>query len=166
MNNRNKLAKAIIESRSNLDYNDEMTEVLIKESLKGYERLASHRTTTFADRMADKLAHFAGSWGFLIVFTLVMIGWIVLNSFVFKNPFDPYPFILLNLFLSLISSVQAPIIMMSQNREAMIDRKHSEYEYKVNLKSEILLEEIFSQLEELRTEIAEIKSHTSSTKDQ
>lgn len=96
------------------------------------------REETFGERVADKVADFGGSWTFLISFFLVLLAWIGFNMWALRDKgFDPYPFILLNLILSCLAAVQAPIIMMSQNRQADKDRARSEHDYKVNLKAEL-----------------------------
>jgi uncharacterized membrane protein len=93
---------------------------------------------TFGERLADRVASFGGSWKFIIVFGSVLVVWISINSILFfGKPFDPYPFILLNLILSCIAAIQAPVIMMSQNRKEERDRKRAENDYLVNLKAEI-----------------------------
>lgn len=93
---------------------------------------------TFGEKMSDKLAEFGGSWGFLISFSGFLLFWIVLNSvFLYQNPLDPYPFILLNLMLSCLAAVQAPIIMMSQRRQEARDRFRAQSDFKVNLKAEL-----------------------------
>lgn len=92
---------------------------------------------TFGERLADKIAEFGGSWRFIIFFFLVLVGWITLNVLILKaRPFDPYPFILLNLILSCLAALQAPIIMMSQNRIEARDRVRNEYDFKVDMKAE------------------------------
>ncbi|WP_339345883.1 DUF1003 domain-containing protein [uncultured Sphingomonas sp.] len=95
---------------------------------------------TLGDRLADRVAAVGGSWGFIIAFTLVLVGWMVLNSDVLArwgHPFDPYPYIFLNLMLSTLAAVQAPVIMMSQNRQAAKDRLAASLDYEVNLRTEL-----------------------------
>lgn len=95
---------------------------------------------TFGQRLADQVAAFGGSWTFILLFASVLLSWVALNSFVlikWKDAFDPYPYILLNLVLSMLAAVQAPIIMMSQNRQAAKDRAEAEHDYEVNLKAEL-----------------------------
>jgi uncharacterized membrane protein len=105
---------------------------------------------TLGDRIADKLADFAGSWTFIISFLSILFGWLLLNSIqLFFRPFDPFPFILMNLILSCIAALQAPVIMMSQNRQEKKDRLRAEHDYEINLKAEILIEEILKRLEKL-----------------
>lgn len=91
---------------------------------------------TFGEKISDKIAEFGGSWTFIIIFITTLTSWVIWNS-LSRKIFDPYPYILLNLFLSMIAAIQAPIIMMSQNRQSARDRKRQEEDYKVNLKSEI-----------------------------
>ncbi len=112
--------------------------------------------TTFGQRAADILARFAGSWAFVISFTMFLAGWIIVNIWLLKQPFDPYPFILLNLILSCIAAIQAPLIMMSQNRQEEKDRKRSEGDYKINLKSEIIIEDMHYKLDAIIARQAEI----------
>jgi uncharacterized membrane protein len=113
-------------------------------SLQRHETLSSNvdaefdKDVTLGEKMADGLASFGGSWTFLIIFVSILLIWIGLNSILLlKKPFDPYPFILLNLVLSCIAAVQAPVIMMSQNRQEAKDRLRSQHDYQVNLKAEL-----------------------------
>lgn len=106
---------------------------------------------TFADIMADRIATFGGSWRFVLVFVGAMMVWITVNSLaLFQSRFDPYPFILLNLVLSCVAALQAPIIMMSQNRQEKRDRLRAEQDYKVNLKAELEVRLLMTQLDQLR----------------
>ncbi len=100
----------------------------------------------FGDKVADKVSEVAGSWNFIITFVLFLILWIVLNIFILKSV-DPYPFILLNLLLSCIAAVQAPIIMMSQHRAAKKDSLRNHNDYITDLKSELILEDLHRKLE-------------------
>ncbi len=151
---RNKYVQAILESEkgelSSLD-----KEVL--ESLEKHELISENLESefsqewTFGERLADKIASFGGSWSFLISFTLFLFIWIAINTFILllRPPFDPYPFIFLNLILSCIAAIQAPIIMMSQNRQEAKDRIRSEHDYKVNLKAELEIRQIHEKLDHL-----------------
>ena len=108
---------------------------------------------TFGQRLADAVAKFGGSWTFIIIFGCILLTWVILNSVVLarlKEAFDPYPYILLNLFLSMLASIQAPIIMMSQNRQAAKDRMDAAHDYEVNLKAEMEIETLHQKLDELR----------------
>lgn len=101
---------------------------------------------TLGQRAADKIAKFAGSWAFIFSFTGVLILWMAVNTVLATKAFDPYPFILLNLVLSCVAAIQAPLIMMSQNRQEEKDRRRAENDYKVNLKTEIMIEDIFDKV--------------------
>ncbi len=107
-------------------------------------------TRTFGEAVADRVAAFGGSWTFIIIFASVLVGWVVLNSYILLNRgFDPYPYILLNLFLSMIAAIQAPIIMMSQNRQEAKDRQNAEHDYEINLKAELEICAIQEKLDDL-----------------
>lgn len=111
---------------------------------------------TLGQRVADRVAAFGGSWPFIGLFLLLMVVWMVLNTRSTK-PYDPYPFILLNLILSCLAALQAPIIMMSQNRQAARDRIDAQHDYEVNLIAEQQVLEIHRKLDELRaTQVAEL----------
>jgi len=100
----------------------------------------SETKATFGQKAADGVANFGGSWTFIILFGLTLAAWVILNSLIlikFNKDFDPYPYILLNLFLSMLASIQAPIILMSQNRQAGKDRLNADHDYEVNLKAEL-----------------------------
>ena len=108
---------------------------------------------TFGQRLADKVAAFGGSWTFISIFAIVLVIWVLLNSFVlitYNESFDPYPYILLNLFLSMLAAIQAPIILMSQNRQAYKDRLSAEHDYEVNLKAEIEIMALHEKIDLLR----------------
>ncbi len=100
-------------------------------------------------RAADAVARFAGSWAFIFSFIGVMVVWMVVNVVLASNAFDAYPFILLNLVLSCIAAIQAPLIMMSQNRQEAKDRERAESDYRINLKSELIIDDLHRKLEEL-----------------
>jgi len=112
------------------------------------------KARTLGDRLADRIAAFGGSWTFILIFTAAITAWVVANIWLFTRlgdrPFDPYPFILLNLFLSLVAAIQAPIIMMSQNRQAAKDRLQASHDYEVNLKAEIEIMALHEKMDELR----------------
>jgi uncharacterized membrane protein len=115
--------------------------------------LEQEDTKTFGQRAADAVAKFGGSWAFIILFGVVLVCWVVLNSFILVNynkAFDPYPYILLNLFLSMLASIQAPIILMSQNRQAEKDRMNAEHDYEVNLKAELEIMLLHEKVDLLR----------------
>jgi len=110
-----------------------------------------HASRTLGERVADRVAAIGGSWAFIVCFGVVLVAWMVANSFLLAKAFDPYPYILLNLVLSCLAAVQAPIIMMSQNRQAAVDRKHAENDYQVNVKSELEVLQIHEKLDLLRS---------------
>ncbi|OGP67934.1 MAG: cyclic nucleotide-binding protein [Deltaproteobacteria bacterium RBG_16_44_11] len=110
---------------------------------------------TLGQKMADKVASFGGSWIFIFIFACVMVTWVFLNSFIlirYNESFDPYPYILLNLFLSMIAAIQAPIILMSQNRQAYKDRLSAEHDYEVNLKAELEIIALHEKIDSLKNE--------------
>jgi uncharacterized membrane protein len=112
---------------------------------------------TLGQRAADKIAKFAGSWAFIFSFTGVLILWMAVNVVLATKAFDPYPFILLNLVLSCVAAIQAPLIMMSQNRQEEKDRHRAENDYKVNLKTEIMIEDIFDKVTAILKKQSEIE---------
>jgi len=127
------------------------------ESLREHDLLASDLSEeyeaqlTFGERVADRVAEFAGSWGFIAFATAVIIVWVALNLYAAMVRWDPYPFILLNLVLSCIAALQAPIIIMSQNRQAERDRMRSREDYKVNLKAELEIRHLSDKIDHILT---------------
>ncbi len=110
---------------------------------------------TMGQRLADRVASFGGSWPFIILFMAVLVAWIIINTFIlsgWNRTFDPYPYILLNLVLSMLAAVQAPVIMMSQNRHSEKDRIDAEHDYEVNLKAELEIMSLHQKLDTLRQE--------------
>ena len=110
---------------------------------------------TPGQRLADRVASFGGSWPFIILFMAVMVAWIIMNAFIlaeWNQTFDPYPFILLNLVLSMLAAIQAPVIMMSQNRHSEKDRIDAAHDYEVNLKAELEIMSLHQKLDMLRQE--------------
>ena len=107
----------------------------------------SGKLTSLGQRAADSIAKFAGSWAFIFSFIAVMVIWMVVNIVLAANAFDGYPFILLNLVLSCIAAVQAPLIMMSQNRQEAKDRERAENDYRINLKNELIIDDLHKKLD-------------------
>jgi uncharacterized membrane protein len=108
---------------------------------------------TVGQRVADRVASFGGSWPFIFIFGAVLFTWIVLNSLILltgHHPFDPYPYILLNLVLSMLAAIQAPVIMMSQNRQGVKDRIQANHDYEINLKAEVEIMTLGEKLDDLR----------------
>ena len=105
---------------------------------------------TYGQRLADRIAAFGGSWTFISIFLVVLVVWMGINTWVLlKQPFDPYPYILLNLVLSCLAAIQAPVILMSQNRQEARDRIHAEHDYEVNLKAEIEIRKLHEKMDHL-----------------
>ena len=136
---------------------DEMVDLLISKNVTVNVNSERTETLTLGDRMSDGLAKFAGSWAFIILFVVTLITWILGNIFILSEPYDPYPFILLNLILSCIAALQAPIIMMSQNRQEKKDRIRSDNDYKIDLKAEFILEDMYNKLNKLIDQQEKIK---------
>ena len=106
---------------------------------------------TLGQQVADRVARFGGSWPFIGIFGAMLVGWMAINAWVLaERPFDPYPFILLNLVLSTLAALQAPVIMMSQNRQAQKDRLHAQQDYEVNLMAEIEIRDLHDKMDSLR----------------
>lgn len=122
------------------------------------ERKVSEKETpekyTFGQKSADAVAKLAGSWGFIIIFITALTIWIIINANMGTSAFDPYPFILLNLGLSCIAAIQAPLILMSQNRQEKKDRQRAENDYRVNLKTEIIIRELYEKLDAIATNLS------------
>lgn len=127
---------------------EELINMLIDEPIAVDVDKQSDANRTIGDRIADKLTEIAGSWTFIIGIIIFLLLWVILNIYILENA-DPYPFILLNLLLSCVAALQAPIIMMSQNREAKKDRLRSSNDYKTDLKSELILEELHIEIKRL-----------------
>lgn len=108
------------------------------------------RQLTFGQRLADRVAAFGGSWPFILIFGTVLFVWVALNSVILAKAFDPYPYILLNLVLSMLAAIQAPIIMMSQNRHAAKDRLEAAHDYETNLKAELEIRTLHEKIDGLR----------------
>ena len=120
-------------------------------------RPESEKKYTLGQRAADAIAKFAGSWAFIFSFIGILILWMALNIVMATKAFDPYPFILLNLVLSCVAAIQAPLIMMSQNRQEEKDRRRAENDYKVNLKTEIMIEALYNKLNAILAKQSEME---------
>lgn len=128
---------------------EELLDLLVDQPISIDVDKQEEAKMTFGDRLADKVSEIAGSWGFIIGFSLFLIFWIVLNTVILsgESAIDEFPFILLNLLLSCIAALQAPIIMMSQNRQAAKDSLRNQNDYRTDLKSELILEELHDKME-------------------
>ena len=128
------------------DMTDEEVLSLLADSRVSVNPAEEKAKYTLGQRAADAIAKFAGSWAFIFSFTGVLVLWMVINTVLVARAFDPYPFILLNLVLSCVAAIQAPLIMMSQNRQEEKDRRRAENDYKVNLKTEIMIEDLYDKV--------------------
>ena len=128
------------------DMTDEEVLNLLADSKVSVSPESGKGKYTLGQRAADTIAKFAGSWAFIFSFTGILIVWMVVNVLLASKAFDPYPFILLNLVLSCVAAIQAPLIMMSQNRQEEKDRRRAENDYKVNLKTEIMIEDLYDKI--------------------
>ena len=123
------------------------------------QRAAQDEKSTLGQRAADAVARFAGSWAFIFSFIAVMVLWMAGNVLLASRAFDAYPFILLNLVLSCIAAVQAPLIMMSQNRQEAKDRQRAENDYRVNLKNELIIDDLYRKLDRILENQQRIDQH-------
>ncbi len=128
------------------DMTDEEVLALLADSRVSVNPSEEKGKDTLGQRAADAIARFAGSWAFIFSFTGGLVLWMVVNAVLASRAFDPYPFILLNLVLSCVAAIQAPLIMMSQNRQEEKDRRRAENDYKVNLKTEIMIEDLYDKV--------------------
>lgn len=126
---------------------EEIIKLLLNKKLSEDTHIQHQGSLSLGGRMADSIAKFVGSWTFIILFLVCLIGWISLNVVLIVKAVDPYPFILLNLILSCVAAIQAPVIMMSQNRQEEKDRLRSLNDYKTNLKSEIIIEDLYQRVQ-------------------
>ena len=143
--NRNLLKEVLEDIRH--DMTDEEVLNLLADSKISVSPEKEKEKYTLGQRAADTIAKFAGSWAFIFSFAGVLLLWMVVNVVLATKAFDPYPFILLNLVLSCVAAIQAPLIMMSQNRQEEKDRRRAENDYKVNLKTEIMIEDLAVTIE-------------------
>ena len=128
------------------DMTDEEVLNLLADSKISVKPESGKEKFTLGQRAADAIAKFAGSWAFIFSFCGVLVLWMIMNILLAAGAFDPYPFILLNLVLSCVAAIQAPLIMMSQNRQEEKDRRRAENDYKVNLKTEIMIEDLYDKV--------------------
>lgn len=145
MKENRKLLKEVLKDIRH-DMTDEEVLNLLADSKISVNSESGKEKYTLGQRAADAIAKFAGSWAFIFSFTGGLVLWMVVNTLMAARAFDPYPFILLNLVLSCIAAIQAPLIMMSQNRQEEKDRRRAENDYKVNLKTEIMIEDLYDKV--------------------
>lgn len=144
-----KLVKILINKDFEVTDEDELIEMLLDNPTAIDSDKEEDERRTFGDKLADKVTEIAGSWGFIIGFCVFLILWMIINTILIVK-FDEYPFILLNLILSCIAALQAPVIMMSQNRAAKKDSLRSLNDYKTDLKSELILEVLHEQIKDIQ----------------
>lgn len=145
MKENRKLLKEVLQEIRH-DMTDEEVLNLLADSKISVNPNKKKEKYTLGQRAADAIAKFAGSWAFIFSFVAVLVLWMIINVILAAKAFDPYPFILLNLVLSCVAAIQAPLIMMSQNRQEEIDRRRAENDYKVNLKTEIMIEDLYDKV--------------------
>ena len=146
---RSDLIKELIKTTDDQLNDEELIHTLISQKMSVNDGKETH--STFGQRAADSVAKFTGSWAFIFSFFATILIWMFLNILLAakSKAFDPYPFILLNLVLSCVAAVQAPLIMMSQNRQEEKDRERAENDYRVNLKNEIVIDDLHMKLDEI-----------------
>ena len=145
MKENRKLLKEVLKDIRH-DMSDEEVLNLLADSKISVSPESEKEKYTLEQRAADVIAKFAGSWAFIFSFTGVLVLWMIVNTLLAAKAFAPYPFILLNLVLSCVAAIQAPLIMMSQNRQEEKDRRRAENDYKVNLKTEIMIEDLYDKV--------------------
>lgn len=154
--NRKLLKEVLMDIRH--DMTDEEVLNLLADSKISVSPEKDKEKYTLGQRAADVIAKFAGSWAFIFSFVGVLVVWMVVNIILVTKAFDPYPFILLNLVLSCVAAIQAPLIMMSQNRQEEKDRRRAENDYKVNLKTEIMIEDLYDKVNAILAGQSQIES--------
>ena len=161
------IVKMLLDQNIDEKSEEELLDMLVDNPISVDVDKLEEENMTFGDKVADKLTEIAGSWKFIIFFSLFLIAWIVLNGVILTHAVDPFPFILLNLVLSCVAALQAPIIMMSQNRQAKKDSLRNKNDYKTDLKTELIIEELHDKIDEIllrqkkiEKELAELKTNT------
>ena len=156
MKENRKLLQEVLEEIRH-DMTDEEVLNLLADSKVSVSPKKEKEKYTLGQRAADTIAKFAGSWAFIFSFAGVLVLWMVINAILATKAFDPYPFILLNLVLSCVAAIQAPLIMMSQNRQEEKDRHRAENDYKVNLKTEIMIEDLYDKVNAILAKQSQIE---------
>lgn len=140
------LVKQVLRTELNTENEEELIDLLVNSPIAVDVDKIDRENAKKSDIIADKFALLAGSWGFIIGFSTFLLLWVLTNTIFLVKGFDPYPFILLNLFLSCVAALQAPIIMMSQNRQAKKESMRNDLDYRIDLKSELILEELYEKI--------------------
>ena len=159
MKENKKLVSEIIKDIQHDMSDEEILTLLAGSKISENTEKETKKLYSFGQRAADKIAKFAGSWGFIFSFVAVLILWMAVNILLADGAFDAYPFILLNLVLSCVAAIQAPLIMMSQNRQEEKDRRRAENDYKVNLKTEIMIEDMHNKLNRILSQQEKILAY-------
>ena len=159
MKENKKLISEVIKDIEHDMTDEEILSLLASSKVSENTSKAAKDEYSFGQRAADKIAQFAGSWGFIFSFVAMLVLWMVINVLMASNAFDAYPFILLNLVLSCVAAIQAPLIMMSQNRQEEKDRRRAENDYKVNLKTEIMIEDMHNKLNRILSQQEKILAY-------
>ena len=147
------LVKKLLKQEIDAENESDLMELLFDRPITIDVDKQEDKSLTRGEKLADKLSEVAGSWGFIIGFSIFIIIWIIINTVILNRASDPYPFVLLNLVLSCLASLQAPVIMMSQNRQAKKDSLRNQNDYQIDLKSELILERLHEEIQEsLRNE--------------
>ena len=154
MKENRKLIKEVLKEVRHDMTDEEVLELLAQSKVS---ENPENQKYTAGQRAADAIARFAGSWAFIFSFTGVLTLWMMVNILMASGAFDPYPFILLNLALSCVAAIQAPLIMMSQNRQEEKDRRQAENDYRVNLKTEIMIQEIYNRVNAIAAKQSELE---------
>lgn len=149
MHSKKEIVEHLVNQRIDAQSEEELIELLLGKPISIDVDKKEDLSISFGDKVSDRVAEIVGSWKFILLFTCFLLGWIILNGVLLYKAIDPYPFILLNLVLSCISALQAPIIMMSQNRQAKKDSLRNQNDYQVDLKSELILEDLHNHIKEL-----------------
>ena len=144
---RSKLIRELIDTASEELLDEELMHMLISQKVSSNP--SADEKPTLGQLAADSVAKFVGSWAFIFSFLFIMAAWMVINILLAVHAFDPYPFILLNLVLSCVAATQAPLIMMSQNRQETKDRSRAESDYRINLKSELIIDDLHLKIDAL-----------------
>ena len=165
MKENRKLLKEVLKDIRH-DMTDEEVLNLLADSKISVSPAKEKEKYTLGQRAADTIAKFAGSWAFIFSFAGVLILWMGVNAIFAAKAFDPYPFILLNLVLSCVAAIQAPLIMMSQNRQEEKDRRRAENDYKVNLKTEIMIEDLYDKVNAILAKQSQIEKLLSNQKEE
>lgn len=147
--NKKEIVKKLLKQEISIEDESDLIEMLIDKPITIDVDKQEDSSLTRGEKLADKLSSLAGSWGFIIGFICFLLIWIIINIILAEKAVDPYPFILLNLLLSCLASLQAPVIMMSQNRQAKKDSIRNQNDYQIDLKSELILEKLHDQIEEI-----------------